>query len=103
MTKFFMKWWVNVELLPKTPQEVGKLNLAMLEMVKADMTADPRLIDWGQFGNGACGYSIAEMSEQELFGKMLKYMPIIGFELSPVLSVDQTIDEIKKAAAAMQA
>jgi len=43
------------------------------------------------------------MSEQEIFGKMLKYAPVIGFELSPVLSVDQTIDEIKKAAAAMQA
>jgi hypothetical protein len=102
MTKFFMKWWVNLELLPKTPQEVGKLQLDMLEMVKADIT-DPRLIDWGQFGSGACGYCIAEMSEQEIFVLMLKFLPVIGFELSPVLSVDQTIDEIKKAAAAMQA
>lgn len=103
MTKFFIKWWVNVEKLPKTPQEIGKLNLDMLNSVKADMRDDPRLVDWGQFGNGACGYSIAEMSEQEIFGKMLKYMPVIGFELSPVLSVDQTIEEIMKAAAAMQA
>ena len=102
MTKFFMKWWVNVELLPKTLEEVGKLQLAMLEMVKAELS-DRRWIDWGQFGSGACGYSIVEMSEQEIFGKMLKYVPVIGFELSPVLSVDQTIDEIKKAAAAMQA
>lgn len=102
MTKFFVKWWVNVELLPKTPQEVGKLQLPMLEMVKADVS-DRRTIDWGQFGSGACGYWITEMSEQEIFGKMLKYLPVIGFELSPVLSVDQTIDEVKKAAAEMQA
>ncbi|MGA3198810.1 MAG: hypothetical protein ABSD89_05330 [Halobacteriota archaeon] len=49
MTKFFVKWWVNVELLPKTPQEVGKLQLAMLEMTKAELS-DRRWIDWGQFG-----------------------------------------------------
>jgi hypothetical protein len=43
------------------------------------------------------------MSEQDIFRIMLKYMPVVGFELSPVLSVDQSMDEIKKAAAAMQA
>jgi hypothetical protein len=99
MTKFFMKWWVNVELLPKTPQEVGKLQLAMLEAVKADLS-DRRWLDWGLFGSGASGYLISEMSEQDIFGKMLKFKPVIGFELSPVLSVDQAIDETKKAAAA---
>jgi hypothetical protein len=101
MTKLFVKWWVNVEMLPKTPQEAGKLQLPMLEMVKADIS--DRTIDWGQFGSGACGYWITEMSEQEIFGIMLKYLPVIGFELSPVLSIDQTISEVKKAAAAMQA
>ena len=102
MTKFFIKWWVNVDKLPNTPQEAGKLHLQMLEMVKADMS-DTRLKDWGQFSNGACGYCIAEMSEQDIFSIMLKYMPVIGFELSPVLSVDQSMDLLKKAAAAMQA
>jgi hypothetical protein len=102
MTKLFVKWWINVEMLPKTPQELTKLQLAMLEMVKADIS-DRRTIDWGLFGSGARGYFITEMSEQEIFGMMLKFLPVIGFESSPVLSVDQAIDEIKKAAAAMQA
>jgi hypothetical protein len=101
MTKFFIKWWVNVQKLPNTPQEAGKLHLAMLEMVKADMR-DGRMIDWGQFSNGANGYCIGDLSEQDLFGIMLKYMPVIGFDVFPVLSVDQSIEEIKKAAAAMQ-
>jgi hypothetical protein len=102
MTKFFIKWWVNVEKLPNTPQEAGMLHMQMLEMVKADMR-DHNITDWGQFGNGANGYCIGEMSEQEAFNLMLKYVPVIGFHLMPVLSVDQTIDELKKAAAAMQA
>ena len=102
MTKFFIKWWVNVEKLPNTPQEAGKLQMAMLEMVKADMK-DPRIIDWGQFCNGANGYAVVEKSEQEIFSMMLKYVPVIGFHVTPVLNVDQTIDELKKTAAAMQA
>ena len=102
MTRFFIKWCVDPLKTPSTPEETGKLFLSMLELVKADLSAG-RLIDWGQFCNGANGYAISELSEEDIFAIMLKWMPVVAFEVFPVLSVDQTMEAIKKAAAAMQA
>ena len=101
MTKFFMKWWVDSSKLPATPQEGAKLRLKMLEMVKAELSAG-RLIEWGQFSNGKDGYAITEASEEDVFATMLKWMPVIAYKVFPVLSVDQSMEAVKKAAAAMQ-
>jgi hypothetical protein len=54
MTKFSMKWWVNLDKVPNTPQEAGKLNLQMLEMVKADMS-DPSSRIWDSLATERAG------------------------------------------------
>jgi hypothetical protein len=74
----------------------------LLEPVKADLSAG-KLIDWGQFANRREGYAISELSESDLFAMMQKWVPVIAFEVLPVLSVEQTMEAIKQVAAAVQA
>jgi hypothetical protein len=101
MTKFFIKWWVDTAKAPDTPQELVKLMSRFLEMIKADLSAG-KYTDWGQFSNGREGYAISELSESEIFAILLTRMPVIEFEVFPILSVDQSMEAGKKAAVAMQ-
>ena len=103
MPKFFIKWQLDSTKIPANPEERVKGWLSMLEMTRANMTAGVTK-DWGCFAGGNGGYSIGEApSETELFTNLLRWMPHVQFEVTPVLTVDQTIEAIKKAAAAAQA
>jgi hypothetical protein len=88
MTKFFIKWWVDSAKIPDAPQKVMELSLKMLEAVKAEMSAG-KITEWGSFSNGRDGYIIIDGSEEDLNATMLKYVPVIWFDVFPVLSVDQ--------------
>jgi len=101
MTKFFVKWWVDQSRVPDTPQEAGQMVMPMLEMVKADLSSG-KAKDWGSLCNGRDGYGIFEGTEQDVFSFMLRYMPTIQYEVYPVLSVDDNIAAMMKAAAEMQ-
>ena len=100
MPKFYIKWQMEPTLVPVGAEERVKGWLSMLEMVKADVEAGITK-DWGCVAGGSSGYSISEAaSETELFTRLLGWMPYVHFEVEPVLTVDQTIESIKKAAAA---
>ena len=101
MPKFFTKWKMNQSTCPATPEERAKVYQSLLAMVKADMNAG-RITDWGVFAGGNEGYSISELSEADLFTAQLKYDPYVIFEVSPVLSTDQVMESMMKAAAAAQ-
>jgi hypothetical protein len=94
MTKFFIKWWVDTAKIPDTPQETGKFYWPMFEMIKADLSAG-KFTDWGQSSNGREGYAISELSESEIFAILLTRMPVIEFEVLPVLSIEQTMEARK--------
>jgi hypothetical protein len=106
MTKFFIKWWVDsaiaASVYPDRLQEAAKLNLKMLEMTKADLSAG-MITEWGTSCSGMEGYAITEASEEDLSAYMLKYAPVIAYKVFPILNVDQSMEVAKKAAAAMQA
>jgi len=103
MPKFYLKWQINPQWTPATPEERVKLWLSLLEMVKADIQTG-KAKDWGNVPGEASGYSIREdASEADLFTALLKWMPYVAFEVKPVLTVDQTIESIKKAVVAAQA
>jgi hypothetical protein len=102
MAKFFIKWWVDGAKLPDTPQKVMEHRVKMLEAVKAEMSAG-MLAEWGAFCNGMEGYAITEVSEEDICATMLKYAPVIVYNLAPVLDADQSMKAVKKAAAAMRA
>jgi hypothetical protein len=101
MTKFFIKWWVDSAKLSDTPQ-LKEHWVKMLEAVKAELSAG-KLTEWGQFSNGREGYAITEASAEDLCATMLKYAPVIVYNVVPVLDVDQSMEVVKKAAAATQA
>ena len=102
MTKFYVKWQLNPLSTPSDPEERAKLWVSMLEMVKADMLAG-RIKDWGNCADGSGGYAIREeASEAEFFTSILKWMPYVTFDAKPVITVDQTIESIKRAAAVVK-
>jgi hypothetical protein len=50
---------------------------------------------------GGWGYGIREeASEVELYTALMKWIPYIQFEVTPVLTVEQVMDSIMKAVAA---
>ncbi len=102
MSKFYVKWHKNLEKMPSTTEEFGKMSMKQLEMVKADLNAG-NFSDWGQLTNAHNGYVTSELSAADLFEALLKYMPFVEFKVFPALSADQSMDAIKKVAAAMQA
>jgi len=100
MTKFFLKWWADFSRLPATPQEGAKFRLKVIEMLKVDLKAG-KMTDWGSFSNGKDGYAIVEGSEEDVFATMYKFMPVISYEVFPVLSADQYAEGIKRGVAQM--
>jgi hypothetical protein len=74
--------------------------LKVIEMVKPDLDAG-KMTDWGSFSNGKDGYAIIEGSEDDVFATMYKFMPVISYEVFPVLSADQYVEGIKRGVAEM--
>jgi hypothetical protein len=98
--KFYVKWQMDPTKTPANPEEMVKGWLLMAEMVKADMKAG-KIKDFGVAAGAAGGYAIREeASETDLFTALLKWLPSVQFEVTPVLTVDQAVESIKKAAAA---
>lgn len=99
MPKFYMKWHLNPVFIPTNAEERVKLWMSMLESVKADLKSGG-LNDWGICCDDSGGYAFAETDEKNLHSTILKWMPYVSFDIRPVLSVDQTMDSIKRAVAA---
>jgi len=100
VAKFFVKWQMDPARIPSDPEERVKSWLLLAEMVKADMEAG-KVKDFGIAAGGGWGYAIREeASEADVFTALLKWMPSVGFEVTPVLTVDQAVASIKQVAAA---
>lgn len=95
-----MKWRVKPTLWPAVAEEMVKLVCSLSQMVKADMKAG-LIKDWGCAPGGWSGYIISEAaSETELNTVLVKYIPYIHFEVTPVLTIGQSIELFNKAVAA---
>lgn len=102
MSRFHVTWEMNLQEMPKTPEERVKLWITLLEMVKADLKAGFSK-DWGVDAGGYKGYAIWEgVNEAELYLNLVKYFPYVIFKTRPALTVYQAEDAIKKAVAAMK-
>ena len=89
MTKFLILWRKNI--IPEDPEKMAKLNLAMLEPVKAALKSGV-FKDWGAYSNAYNGYVIAEGTEADIYAALLKWMPHILFDVHPIVNVDQAIE-----------
>jgi hypothetical protein len=102
MTKFHIEWHKNPSLIPEDPVKNVKLNLSLLESVKADLKSG-KLIDWGTYCDAASGYCILEGTETDITPTLLKWVPYIQFDApKPIINVDQTIEAINKCAAQLK-
>jgi hypothetical protein len=98
MTKFHIGWKKNLCVKSDDPVEMAKLNLSLLEMVKADLKSGS-IADWGSYCNGFSGYCLIEGTEADILPGLLKYMPHVLFNVRPVTNVDQNIEAINKVVA----
>jgi len=98
MTKFYMRWHLNPMLIPTNPEERMKLWMSMLELVKADIKSGT-MSDWGMCSDASGGYAFAETDEKTLHTTITRWMPYVIFDIKPVLTVDQIIESLKRAAA----
>lgn len=99
MTKTYVKFELNTQLVPPDPESALTLQLQMLDMVKADLESGA-LLDWGVCADLSGGYAITELSGAELNANLAKWSPMVLFDARQVLSVDQVVENVKKAAAA---
>ena len=93
MTKFHIEWKKEISAMPDDPAKIAKLNLSLLDTVKADLKAG-KLSDWGVYCNGFSGYCIIEGTEADVLFDALKYMPYVVFDVKPAANVDQAIEAI---------
>ena len=77
-----------------------KLVAAQLDMIKASMDAG-LIRDWGIKAGGDEGYAVMEGTETQIYEDLVRYSPAISFEATPVLSVAQLSETMKKLAATM--
>jgi len=97
-----MKWRPELTLFPTKPEEIVKIGCSLCGMVKADLKAG-KLKEWGVDPSGWSGYAVSErLSETELSVVLQKYETHVHFEITPVLTVDQYVESVTKAAAAAQ-
>ncbi len=99
MPKSWIRWQRNPQFTSVDSESRGKQDVSMLDMVKADLKTGA-LTDWGMCYDQSAGYAFSELSEQDLYGVLRKWMPYVKFDVKPVLDVDQVKESIKKAAAA---
>jgi hypothetical protein len=85
----------------RIPEERGKLWISMLEMVRAEMKsgapADERV-----YSDSIAGYALAETDEKSLHAMVLKWVPYVVFDSKPVLTVGESLANIKQAGAKKQ-
>ena len=86
MPKLYIRWQLNPQFTPADPKERAKLWLAMLDMVKADLSASV-IKDWGMCSDASAGYGFSELSEVDLYTALVKWMPYVQFDVKPVLNL----------------
>ncbi len=97
MTKFLTLWELDTTKMPEKPDEQVAIYTKLLNMVKEDFESrTAHKMDWGEFVGGSVGYSISEGTEQEIALALMKYSPYIKFKVYPVLSLEQTFENMKK-------
>ena len=98
MSKFLVLWTMEPTLILADREEELKSWISGLEAVKAGMRAG-LVKDFGVFAGGMCGYGIWEVASQaELFTHLLRWMPGVNMEVEAVVTLEESIEAIKKAA-----
>ncbi len=97
MAKFLTLWEVDTTKLPEKPEQQISLYIEQLNMLKMEFeTKNPQMLEWGQFAGSNKGYSVCEGTPQEIDLALSKYSPYVKFEVYPLLSLEQVLENTKK-------
>jgi len=88
-------WEINTDYDPRDPKERFKLHMQLLEVVKADVESGVHSA-WGMSAGGHSGYMTSELQGEKLYMSLAKFMPLIKFTVTPMLSIDETISSAKQ-------
>ncbi len=94
MTKFLVLWEYDRSKLPASRKDEHEMLNKSLNAVKERMKRTGG--DFGVFMGGLEGYTIGEGTEEEVASMMWQYGPILKYKIYPVLSVDQSIEVLRK-------
>jgi hypothetical protein len=99
MLKFLIKWKVNRQMMPTSPEECIKLLQSMNEGVREAINSG-EIVDWGEYCDASGGYAIGEGDDvTELYASLIKWRPYVDFDAKPVLTIDQVIQATNSAVA----
>ena len=97
MTRYLVKWKAE-SCFPPSKEERLKNWIRMAEMIKSDI-ASGIMKEWGISAGSGAGFALVEGSETDVWELCIKYRPFVFFEVTPIISIDQYLDTIKKMAA----
>lgn len=102
MPIYYVEWEVEPTFTPQNPKDRIQLWITMTQWILADFSAGI-LKDWGRCSGELCGYSITnDVTPQQLDDMLLKYTPMIKFHNRTVLSAEENLESLKKAAKTLQ-
>jgi hypothetical protein len=84
MSKFYLSWKLNLNLVPRTLTERIRLWQLMQETIRKDLRFDA-LNTWGIYDRASAGFSIVEGEEESVFESLKKWVPYFYFDLKPFL------------------
>ena len=88
MAKYLVIWEVDMSRIPTDPKEQGAALKAMLDQDRQSIK-DGIITDWGCFLGELRGYTIHDVSEEELEEYCLQFVPFATFKTYRVLSLDE--------------
>ena len=88
-------WEMNESLIPKDPEERGKLLMSMAEMTKKAVDSG-EIKMWGVGAGGDCGFTVGDRDPKDIFASSMQYIPYVKMEVKPMLSIDEVIDVMKE-------
>jgi hypothetical protein len=97
MAKFIVFWEYDTTKLPETHEQQISLYNEQVNMLKgAFEKRNPQILDLGQFPGSYKGYLICEGTPQEIDFGLAEFTPYIKFDVYPILSLEQILENLKK-------
>lgn len=102
VTRYLITWKVVNARIPTDPQERIKRAMAFAQFIQENMKSG-KLKDWGGTPDTAKGYGVYEGTEIDMAIDAARFGPDIEWEVTPILTLEQYLDLLKKASEMMPA
>ena len=94
MGSYLVLWEADDAKIPLDPNVRRESWLAACEMQRQTLNSGLTK-DWGCFLGQTKGFAINEGTEEEIGKMLIKYMPFFRFQVFPIRTLDQLVEDIK--------